>query len=65
MASNINPEDVTLKLNLGMVYYRRRAYKEALQVFERVEKSAGPKSQQGAYARRMLSRIQIEMKQNH
>jgi HEAT repeat protein len=63
MATNINPEDITLKLNLGMVYYRRRAYKEALQVFNKVAKTAGPESQQGVYANRMLSRIQVEMKQ--
>jgi hypothetical protein len=46
-----------------MVYYRRRAYKEALQVFNKVAKTAGPESQQGVYANRMLSRIQVEMKQ--
>jgi HEAT repeat protein len=64
MATNLNPGDITLKLNLGMVYYRRRAYKEAAQVFDKVAKTAGPKSQQGSYAAKMLSKVQIEMKQN-
>ncbi len=64
MATSISPEDITLKLNLGMVYYRRRAYREAAQVFARVAKSAGPKSQQGIYAAKMLSRIKIEAQQN-
>lgn len=64
MATNINPEDITLKLNLGMVYYRRRAYKEAMQVFNKVAKTAGPKSQQGIYASKMLTRITAEVKKN-
>lgn len=64
MATNISPEDITLKINLGMVYYRRRAYKEAAQVFARVAKSAGPKSQQGMYAAKMLAKINIEARQN-
>lgn len=64
MATNINPEDITLKLNLGMVYYRRRAYKEAAQVFDKVARTAGPKSQQGSYAAKMLNKIQVEMRQN-
>ena len=64
MATNINPEDITLKLNLGMVYYRRRAYREAAAVFDKVAKTAGPKSQQGAYSARMLSKILVEMKQS-
>lgn len=63
MATNINPEDITLKLNLGMVYYRRRAYREAAQVFDRIVKTAGPKSQQGIYAGRMLNKIQVEARQ--
>ncbi|MEW6712270.1 MAG: HEAT repeat domain-containing protein, partial [Candidatus Riflebacteria bacterium] len=64
MATNINPEDITLKLNLGMVYYRRRAYKEALQVFDKILKTAGPKSQQGSYSAKMMNRIKIEMQQS-
>ncbi|GAB4277520.1 MAG: hypothetical protein Kow0029_20240 [Candidatus Rifleibacteriota bacterium] len=64
MATNLNPEDITLKLNLGMVYYRRRAYKEAGQVFSRVAKTAGPKSQQGVYASKMLDKINNEIKQS-
>lgn len=63
MATNISPEDVTLKINLGMVYYRRRAYKEAAQVFAKVARSAGPKSQQGIYATKMLNKINIEARQ--
>jgi len=46
-----------------MVYYSRRAYKEAVQVFDKVAKTAGPKSQQGSYAAKMLTKVQIEMKQ--
>ncbi len=64
MATSISPEDITLRLNLGMVYYRRRAYREAAQVFARIAKSAGPKSQQGIYAGKMLARIKIEAQQN-
>lgn len=64
MATSISPEDITLKLNLGMVYYRRRAYREAAQVFAKVAKSAGPKSQQGIYAGKMLARINVEARQN-
>ncbi len=64
MATNINPEDITLKLNLGMVYYRRRAYREALQVFDKILKTAGPKSQQGSYSEKMMNRIKIEMQQS-
>lgn len=64
MATSISPEDITLKINLGMVYYRRRAYKEASQVFGRVVKAAGPKSQQGLYAGKMLAKINIEARQN-
>ena len=64
MATNISPEDITLKLNLGMVYYRRRAYREAAQVFGKVAKSAGLKSQQGQYASKMLARINVEARQN-
>ncbi len=64
MATSISPEDITLKLNLGMVYYRRRAYREAAQVFSKVAKSAGPKSQQGIYAAKMLARIKVEAEQN-
>ena len=63
MATGISPEDITLKLNLGMVYYRRRAYREAAQVFGKVAKSAGPKSQQGQYASKMLVRINVEARQ--
>jgi HEAT repeat protein len=65
MATNLNPEDITLKLNLGMVYYRRRAYREAVQVFDKVAKTAGSKSQQGQYAAKMLNKIQIEELHNH
>lgn len=64
MATTISPEDITLKLNLGMVYYRRRAYKEAAQVFGKVAKSAGPKSQQGQYASKMIARINVEARQS-
>ena len=64
MATGISPEDITLKLNLGMVYYRRRAYREAAQVFMKVAKAAGPKSQQGIYAAKMLNRIKVEAQQN-
>jgi hypothetical protein len=46
-----------------MVYYRRRAYKEAVQVFDRVAKTAGSKSQQGTYAAKMLNKVKVEMKQ--
>ena len=63
MATNISPEDITLKLNLGMVYYRRRAFKEALQVFKKVVQNVGPKSQQGAYAAKMFEKIKLEAKQ--
>ncbi|MBU1108422.1 MAG: HEAT repeat domain-containing protein [Candidatus Riflebacteria bacterium] len=64
MATNTSPEDITLKLNLGMVYYRRRAYREAAQVFGKVAKAAGPQSQQGQYASKMLARINLEIRQN-
>jgi Tfp pilus assembly protein PilF len=63
MATNISPEDITLKLNLGMVYYRRQAFKEALQVFHRVAKTAGSKSQQGVYATKMFNKIKLEASQ--
>ncbi len=64
MATNISPEDITLKINLGMVYYRRRAYKEAVQVFSRVVKATGPKSQQGIYAGKMINKITLEARQS-
>lgn len=64
MATNTSPEDITLKLNLGMVYYRRRAYSEAAQVFAKVANTAGPKSQQGMYATKMMAKINIEAQQN-
>lgn len=64
MATTISPEDITLKLNLGMVYYRRRAYREAAQVFDKVAKASGPKSQQGQYAKKMLARIKVEARQS-
>ena len=60
MATNMSPEDITLKLNLGMVYYRRRAFKEAMQVFSKVIKIAGPKSQQGLYAQKIFNKIKLE-----
>lgn len=60
MATSITPDDVTLKLNLGMVYYRRRAYKEAIEIFGRVAKTLGTSSQQGAYSLKMLNKIKEE-----
>lgn len=60
MATNMSPEDITLKLNLGMVYYRRRAFKESLQIFSKVVKLAGQKSQQGQYAEKMFNKIKLE-----
>ena len=62
MATGLSPQDVTLKLNLGMVYYRRRAYKEAVGMFESVLSVAGPKSQQGDYSAKMINKIKSEIK---
>ena len=60
MATNITPDDNTLKLNLGMVYYRRRAYKDAADIFTKIAKALGPSSQQGAYSIKMLNKIKNE-----
>ncbi len=60
MATNITPEDITLKLNLGMVYYRRRAYKDAVTIFGNIAKTLGTTSQQGAYSLKMLNKIKKE-----
>lgn len=60
MATSITPDDITLKLNLGMVYYRRRAYKDAVNVFAKVAKTLGAKSQQGAYSMKMIAKIKKE-----
>jgi HEAT repeat protein len=60
MATNITPDDVTLKLNLGMVYYRRRAYKDAKEIFTKIAKTLGPSSQQGSYSIKMLNKINKE-----
>ncbi len=60
MATNITPDDITLKLNLGMVYYRRRAYKDAINIFGFIAKSLGTSSQQGAYSLKMLNKIKSE-----
>lgn len=62
MAVRLSPDDITLKLNLGMVYYRRRAYKEAIQMFEKVKESAGEKTQQGIYAYNMINKIKTEVR---
>ena len=61
MATNITPDDNTLKLNLGMVYYRRRAYKDAIDIFSKIAKALGQTSQQGAYSVKMLNKINKEM----
>lgn len=63
MATNITPDDMTLKLNLGMVYYRRRAYKDSISIFSDIAKSLGSTTQQGAYALRMLNKIKNETDQ--
>lgn len=63
MATNITPDDITLKLNLGMVYYRRRAYKDAIDVFGKVAKTLGAKTQQGAYSLKMIAKIRKEAAQ--
>ena len=60
MATNITPDDTTLKLNLGMVYYRRRAYKDAVNIFTSIAKKLGTSSQQGAYSLKMLNKIKKE-----
>lgn len=62
MAVRLSPNDITLALNLGMVYYRRRAYKESLQMFDKVKETAGNKSQQGIYAINMIKKIESEIK---
>ena len=61
MATNITPDDITLKLNLGMVYYRRRAYKDAIDTFTKIAKTLGTTNQQGAYSVKMLNKIKKEM----
>ena len=60
MATNITPDDVTLKLNLGMVYYRRRAYRDAVSVFARVANTLGTQTPQGAYSIKMITKIKKE-----
>ncbi|MBF0410301.1 MAG: HEAT repeat domain-containing protein [Candidatus Riflebacteria bacterium] len=64
MASTLEPRDIVLKINLGMVFYRRRAYTESMEVFNRIIKESEPKSQQGIYATRMIEKIQLESKRN-
>ena len=60
MATSITPDDVTLRLNLGMVYYRRRAYKDAVGIFARIAKTLGSNSQQGSYSLKMIAKIRKE-----
>jgi len=60
MATSVEPRDITLRLNLGMVYYRRKAYKEAAESFSIVLKEVDPKSQQGVYASKMMEKIKNE-----
>ncbi len=60
MATGLAPQDVTLKLNLGMIYYRRKAYDEAIDVFKSVVSIAGKESQQGDYAIKMISKVMAE-----
>ena len=60
MATSITPDDITLRLNLGMVYYRRRAYKDAVNVFAKIAKTLGTKTQQGAYSMKMIAKIKKE-----
>ena len=60
MATNITPDDITLKLNLGMVYYRRRVYNDAIKIFSSIAKTLGTTSQQGAYSMKMLTKIKKE-----
>lgn len=64
MATRLTPEDITLKLNLGMVYYRRRAYKDAANIFTQIAKSIGTANQQGAYSMKMLAKIKKEVEAN-
>ncbi len=64
MATSVEPRDITLKLNLGMVFFRRRAYREASEVFSGILSLVDPKSQQGMYAEKMLEKIQTESRQN-
>ena len=60
MAVNVEPRDLTLKMNLGMVFFRRRAYKDAMAVFAVILKAVDPKSQSGLYAAKMMQKIQAE-----
>jgi HEAT repeat protein len=60
MATSLSPQDITLRLNLGMIYYRRKAYQEAEASFEAVVKLAGAGSQQGDYSLKMLEKIKSE-----
>jgi HEAT repeat protein len=60
MATSLAPQDITLRLNLGMIYYRRKAYDEAAAAFEAVVKQAGAGSQQGDYSKKMLAKIKSE-----
>ncbi|MBF0499147.1 MAG: HEAT repeat domain-containing protein [Candidatus Riflebacteria bacterium] len=64
MAVTVEPRDVTLRLNLGMVYYRRRAYKEALETFNMLVRMCDSTSQQSIYAARMIEKIKIEARQD-
>ena len=63
MAVTVEPRDITLRLNLGMVYYRRRAYKEALETFRGLVKLCDPRGQQGQYAAKMIEKITLEARQ--
>ena len=62
MATTVEPRDLTLKMNLGMVFYRRRAFKEALEVFQAIRKLSEPTSQQASYSEKMIEKILIESK---
>ena len=63
MATTVEPRDVTLKLNLGMIFYRRRAFKEAAECFTNVGKMVDPKTQQGQYSAKMLKKIKLDLAQ--
>lgn len=60
MATKLNPGDITLSLNLGMVFFRRRAWSDAAGVFVKVFEQAPKNSQQRHYARKMLNKIKLE-----
>ena len=64
MATSVEPRDLTLKMNLGMVFYRRRAFKEALEVFQTIRKSSEPTSQQASYSEKMMEKIMVESKRS-